>query len=62
MGVIKENGRVGLVKSHDSYFVHFFKYWTRYVLQTCYVDENHQVTYSAKYPAKFHVSMLFSEK
>ena len=28
------------MKSHDSYFVHFFKYLTRYVLQTCYVDVN----------------------
>ena len=43
----------GLVKSCDSYFVHFFKYLTRYVLQTCYVDENHHfLTYSAKIPVK----------
>ena len=48
----KENGR-GVVKPHDSYFVHFFKYLTRYVLQTCYVDENHHFrTYSAKNNAK----------
>ena len=52
-GVIKENGRGGLVKSHDFYFAHFLKL-TRYMLQTCYVDENHHfLTYSAKNPAKF---------
>ena len=53
MGVIKENNRGGLVKFHDAYFVHFFKYLTRDVLQTCYVDENHHfLTHSAKIPAK----------
>ena len=51
MGVIKENGRGGLVKSHDFYCL-FLKYLTRYI-QTCYVDENqHFLTYSAKNPAK----------
>ena len=42
------------MKSHDSYFVNFFKYLTSYVLQTCYVDENRHFlyTYSAKNPAK----------
>ena len=41
------------MKSHDSYSVHFFKYLTRYVLQTCYVDENHHfLTYLARNPAK----------
>ena len=51
--VIKENGRGGLVKSHDSYFFHFFKYLARYMhmLQTCYVDVNHHFL-TAKYPAK----------
>ena len=52
MGVIIETGR-GLVKFHDSYFAHFFKYLTRDVLQTFHVDENHHfLTYSAKNPAK----------
>ena len=49
-GVIKENSRGGLVKSHDCYFVRFFQYLTRYALQTCYVDENH------------HFLTLFSQK
>ena len=64
MGVIKENGGGGLVKSHDSYFVHFLKYLTRNVLQTCYVDENHHfLTYSAKNPAKIACFYdFFSEK
>ena len=52
-GVIKENGRGGLVKSHDFYFVYFLKKLTRYMLQTSYADENyHFLTYSAKNPAK----------
>ena len=43
----------GLVKYNDIYIIHFFKYLTRYVRQTCYVDENHHfLTYSAKNPAK----------
>ena len=43
----------GLVKSHRFLFFPFLKYLTRwrYVLQTCYVDENHYfLTYSAKIP------------
>ena len=57
----------GLLKSHDSYFVYFFKYLTRYVLQTCYVDENHHFLIhrpiQPKILQKSHdVSMFFREK
>ena len=51
------------MKSHDSYFVHFFKYLKRYVLQTCDVDENHpSLTYLAKKLRKSNVSTNFHHK
>ena len=51
------------MKSHDSYFVHFFKYLNRYVLQTCDVDENHpSLTYLAKKLRKSNVSTIFHHK
>ena len=51
-GVIKENDRGGLEKSHDFYFVHL-NILIRYMLQTSYVDENyHFLTYLAKNSAK----------
>ena len=44
-------------------FCPFLKYFTRYVLQICYVYENHYfLTYSAKNPAKIPFSYDFLAK
>ena len=49
-----ENGRGGWWNPIPWFlFCQLLKYLTGYVLQTCYVDENHHfLTYSAKIPAK----------
>ena len=62
-GVIKENGRGGVGEIPWFLFCPFLKYLTRYVLQICYVDENHHfLTYSPKILRRSHVSTIFSEK
>ena len=43
----------GLVKFHDLYFVHFINF-TRYMLQTCNVDDN-----QPNILRKSHVSTIF---
>ena len=64
MGVIKENGREGLVKSHYFYFAHFLNIWQDMCFKTCYEDENHHfLSYSAKKSAKIPCFYdFFSEK
>ena len=50
----------GLVKSYGSYFVHFFKYLTRYVPQICYIDENHHfLTCFYDFLAKIFFLLIF---
>ena len=62
--VLKDYGR-GLVKPHDSYFVHFINILQDICSKVCYVDENHHFPYiiSHKSCEKIHVFYDFlSEK